>query len=824
MFQRIETGYKKVRRLFSRSEWLVWLLGLDNHGEVFVKDKAYAAHPVGLILVKIEGLGHDQLIKAISNDELPFVKRLLNREHYECVPMYSGLPSATAAVQGELLYGVKSIVASYPFRGHAITRDSHSVEADNAHRIQNELNLNGSALLTGGSTYCDIYAGGATESHFCASTSEWNTVFSSSTIKHWGIVLLLNIPTLFKVIALMFIELILAVVDLIKGVITGRSVNAELKSLVARVMVSILLRDLITIGGSVDIARGLPVIHINYKGYDKQGHRRGPDSAFAHWTLKGIDKCIERLWSANHRNIYRHYDLWIYSDHGQERTTPYKKLTGYSIDSAVDCAYNDTLQKFNQEINTDAESLSSKKHLSVDIRYHGKTSIEETVREIVEKSHEPNRLGSLKYQPHSPVTTAQGTVGHLYLDNRLPLLLQSELASQLVQYYQVPAAVVTHTDSLEVHMPGGVTHIPGGETTVLGASHPFHSEISADLLAMCRHRDAGDIVLFGCVEGLAPVSFETENGAHAGIGPNETRAFAVIPVDTVLAESKHDYITPGRLHEAAHSILNPTTLKTPLAKSTYKNQKPYLANQSHQLKIMTYNVHSCIGMDNIASTERIARVISRYKPDIIALQELDVNRTRSKNIHQASLIAKLLDMEFHFHPSLSEEHEQYGDAIISSLPMQLVKAAALPKPASMPSIETRGALWVGIDFHGITLQVINTHLGLRSKERKLQAEALLGEEWLSHPDCIGPTILCGDLNTVPGSQVIQSFAPRFTDVQSHLPGINRKKTFSSRIPTLQIGYILADRNFETHSVVVLSNELTKVASDHLPIMASLSFK
>jgi len=44
---------------------------------------------------------------------------------------------------------------------------------------------------------------------------------------------------------------------------------------------------------------------------------------------------------------------------------------------------------------------------------------------------------------------------------------------------------------------------------------------------------------------------------------------------------------------------------------------------SETFSVMTYNVHSCIGMDGKISPLRIAEVIDRYHPDVIALQELD---------------------------------------------------------------------------------------------------------------------------------------------------------------------------------------------------------
>ena len=85
----------------------------------------------------------------------------------------------------------------------------------------------------------------------------------------------------------------------------------------------------------IDVARGLPVIHLNFLGYDEQAHRRGPSSLFAHWTLKGIDDAIARIWRAAQRSAHRHYDVWVYSDHGQEEVKPYHVLYDRSIEDAV---------------------------------------------------------------------------------------------------------------------------------------------------------------------------------------------------------------------------------------------------------------------------------------------------------------------------------------------------------------------------------------------------------------------------------------------------------------------------------------------------------
>jgi len=59
---------------------------------------------------------------------------------------------------------------------------------------------------------------------------------------------------------------------------------------------------------------------------------------------------------------------------------------------------------------------------------------------------------------------------------------------------------------------------------------------------------------------------------------------------------------------------------------------------------MSYNGHSCRGMDGRTSPHRIARVIEMNDPDIVALQEIDVGRTRSRGHDQTQMIADAVGM------------------------------------------------------------------------------------------------------------------------------------------------------------------------------------
>jgi len=236
---------------------------------------------------------------------------------------------------------------------------------------------------------------------------------------------------------------------------------------------------------------------------------------------------------------------------------------------------------------------------------------------------------------------------------------------------------------------------------------------------------------------------------------------------------------------------------------------------------MTYNVHSCTGSDGEVSTYRIADVIAKYEPDVVALQELDAGLARTKHRHQAEEIAKHLDMDFHFYPSIKIQSGHYGNAILSRYPLRLVQAGALPAPWWFRPFERRGALWAAVQVGDKEIQIINTHFGHNWRERLAQAEALLGAKWAAHSSCNPPLVVCGDLNTLPISSVYRRFRQLLRDAQMSLKGKRPMKTYPSRCPVVRIDHIFTSQEVLVLDTNVPRNGLTAKASDHLPLIAEL---
>ncbi len=241
------------------------------------------------------------------------------------------------------------------------------------------------------------------------------------------------------------------------------------------------------------------------------------------------------------------------------------------------------------------------------------------------------------------------------------------------------------------------------------------------------------------------------------------------------------------------------------------------------LRLMTYNVHRCVGTDRKLDVERVAEVIAAEQPDVVALQELDVGRMRTRSVDQAHRLAELLKMTFHFHPAMTVEEELYGDAILTALPERRIKAKELPLYRRVPGLEPRGALWVEVEFEGHKVQIINTHLGLIPQEQKRQAAALLGPDWMGADEWVAPGIVLGDFNATPYSATYRMLRTALRDAQAPTPTWPRPATatFPSSFPFMRIDHVFLTKGLETRGVRSPYDARARLASDHLPLVVDL---
>src|SRR4051812_28571085 len=164
-----------------------------------------------------------------------------------------------------------------------------------------------------------------------------------------------------------------------------------------------------------------------------------------------------------------------------------------------------------------------------------------------------------------------------------------------------------------------------------------------------------------------------------------------------------------------------------------------------RLRVATYNIHKCKGLDGRTRPERIARVLAELDADVIALQEVLVASGRAAEDDQAQYLAASLAPKYHYWLGENRKHRgaAYGNAVLSRLPIVAMRNHDITRSQR----ERRGCMRVDLETAaGKLLHVFNVHLGTGFFERRLQGELLVSREILIDPELRAPRIVLGDFN------------------------------------------------------------------------------
>jgi len=241
-----------------------------------------------------------------------------------------------------------------------------------------------------------------------------------------------------------------------------------------------------------------------------------------------------------------------------------------------------------------------------------------------------------------------------------------------------------------------------------------------------------------------------------------------------------------------------------------------------KLRVATYNVHGCVGMDRQRSEARIAEVIAQLSVDIVGLQELDLSRTRSAGVDQTGMIAERLGWHSYFHPAMRRGAEHYGHAVLSRYPLTFRRAAELPGTAPFFCRENRAAIGMDVETNLGTVHIINTHLGLGWRERLLQAQLFTSAEWHAAIAGDAPLILLGDFNSLPGSRPYRALTQYLRDVRELVRATRPTRTFPTWFPALAVDHIFINAALQPLSLTVHRSAIARIASDHFPLVAELA--
>ena len=237
-----------------------------------------------------------------------------------------------------------------------------------------------------------------------------------------------------------------------------------------------------------------------------------------------------------------------------------------------------------------------------------------------------------------------------------------------------------------------------------------------------------------------------------------------------------------------------------------------------RLTCVTYNVHSGIGLDKRYDLDRIRRVLADTHPHLVALQELNCGSWRRSHDDQVTALAHGLALTSSFCAVRPEAEGSFGLAVLS--PFQVLDHREYDL-SYRPTREPRYCQRVDLAVEpGAVLHVFNCHLGLAARERLFQRNRMLSDAILLSEDLHHPVILMGDFNDSPISVVHRSLRRHFIDAFA-VAGKRWGPTFRAGPLPLRLDRIYCSRGIRVLECRVRDDELTRVASDHLPVVASV---
>lgn len=223
--------------------------------------------------------------------------------------------------------------------------------------------------------------------------------------------------------------------------------------------------------------------------------------------------------------------------------------------------------------------------------------------------------------------------------------------------------------------------------------------------------------------------------------------------------------------------------------------------------LATYNIHGAIGRDGVFDPERIGAVLDEIGAGVVALQEVQTGRTGRTLIHH---FCERLGAEAISGVTLLRKDAEYGNAVLTRYPVRRIERLDL----SVSPHEPRGALDVVLDAGATELRVLATHLGLWPYERRRQVRQLLAAI-ATGPDV--PTVLMGDIN----EWFLWGRPLRWLHVEFRRTPA--PATFPAHRPVFALDRLWVRPRTILRRLAVHASPLARVASDHLPLVATLEW-
>ncbi|MFH1063802.1 MAG: alkaline phosphatase family protein, partial [Candidatus Woesearchaeota archaeon] len=489
------------------------------------------------VAIQIDGLSYNVLKKAMDKGYCRFIKSLIEKERMHFTGYNCGIPSGTPGVQASIFYGENRHIPAFRFIDKKEKQYYSFARPGLARLAETNFFAGKKGMLEGGASYSNILSGGAERSIFTMSTITATKRFKRIKESDLWLFMLLNPLSLTRVIYYTFSEISIEMFSVIRNLFRSRGKGIyEVWIPFRRWFMNAILAEMITLGVTIDLRRGVPKIYMTYINYDDVAHWRGPESLESFFTLRSLDRRIKRMYRQA-----KGYDFYVLSDHGQQKGIPFKVQN--------DMELTEFIQKCTNAKTVEAEQGEKRTHFfaavmqkTVDVLQYASAPLRWVVKgfaqgtlKLVKGERYPFDWDDKK----AIFVIDSCCVANIYFNSSNKRLQKNELEKmyphlidKVVSNRSVGMVMVQdRKDALFVGKKGSIRIRADGSLKEEGEDILSRYGDKETLIKQLKDFSAksflGDLVLFGNVEEGFVISFTDHVGCHGGIGGDMTAPFVI---------------------------------------------------------------------------------------------------------------------------------------------------------------------------------------------------------------------------------------------------------------------------------------------------------
>jgi len=495
----------------------------------------------GLLVVQLDGVAEPLVRQAAASGAMPYLTRCIRSGSHRLRSWHTGLPSTTPAGQAVLLHGEARAVPAYRWYDKELGRVVQCGHPADAALVEDGFTTGRGLLADGGASVANLFSGDAPSAALTMARAK--------------------LPGTERGAAAYAVQrsgMVRSVVLLVGAVATEwyqarrqrrRDVRPRVPRggafLLLRGVTSVVLRDLAVAIVADQMARGVPVVYVDFVDYDEVAHHAGPTRPESLRTLEGLDRVLRFLGELA-GEVGRDYELVVLSDHGQTQGSTFLQLTGRSlsdvvadlVDEEVDAA--EATESLGAGNALQASSSPVRRLVGRLARRRDRADR----RDAQSDDRRDDRGAAVRERSTAVQVAASGSTAHLYLPDHPGRVTRETLATVVprllpgLRELAHVGAVMTRTAAGEVVVedargwrvlgPDGTTGGEGFDPLV-----PYGARAAADLLELDAKQHVGDVVVLGRYDPVLGevAAFEELVGSHGGLGGPQTEALLVHPAD-----------------------------------------------------------------------------------------------------------------------------------------------------------------------------------------------------------------------------------------------------------------------------------------------------